>query len=82
MPPLKTVQPICLMLIPAAQKRKNAFRAALALTGRTQAEWARETGVTPPYLSDVVNGKVESRRLTDKIDAFITESGIPMQSAA
>lgn len=70
------------MLTPDAIQRKKAFRAALALTGRTQAAWARETGVTPPYLSEVLNGHAESRRLTDKIDAFISDSGIPQAAAA
>lgn len=53
-----------------ANDRKARFRAALALTDMTAAEWAQEQGVTPSHLSQVLRGLRESKSLTEKIDAF------------
>lgn len=49
--------------------RKARFMAALRIAGLTQTEWARENGVTQGHLSQVLSGR-ESRKLTEKIDAF------------
>lgn len=43
--------------------------AALRIAGLTQTEWARQNGVTQGHLSQVLSGR-ESRKLTEKIDAF------------
>jgi hypothetical protein len=51
--------------------RKQLFRAALAIAGLTAGEWAEQVGITPQWLSIVLNGKDESITLTEKIDAFI-----------
>lgn len=54
--------------------RKSRFKAALALTGLTQKEWAEgQAGISRGYLNMVLNGKMESDTLTQKIDAFIAD---------
>ncbi len=50
--------------------RKSRFRAALALSRMTAAEWAQANGVHPGHLSAVLAGKRESISLTEKIEAF------------
>jgi hypothetical protein len=50
--------------------RKARFRAALALTGKTQEQWAAEAGVTAGHLTHVLAGRRESKVLLDKIEAF------------
>jgi hypothetical protein len=50
--------------------RKALFQAALKLAGLTAEEWAIREGITPEHLSVVLNGKRESKTLTDKIDEF------------
>jgi transcriptional regulator with XRE-family HTH domain len=57
----------------AKASRKQLFRAALAVEGLTAAQFAARVGVTPYHLSVVLNDKRDSRRLTDKIDAFVRE---------
>lgn len=58
--------------MPRAQmRRKRLFRAALALAGLTETQWAEKQGISQPHLSLVLNGKRESKVLTDKVDAFI-----------
>lgn len=58
----------------AAMSRKARFRAALGLARVASAsEWARQHKVTPGHLSQVLDGKRESQRLTASIDAFISE---------
>lgn len=54
--------------------RKARFKAALALAGMTQTEWAAQNGITPDHLSMVISEKQlrESRVLEEKIDKFIT----------
>lgn len=51
--------------------RNRQFRAALALAGITQQEWAAQQGLTPGHVSRVLSGERESSRLMDKIDDFI-----------
>lgn len=54
--------------------RKARFRAALGLARMpSAAEWARQHGVTPGHLSQVLDGKRESQKLTGKIEAFIAK---------
>lgn len=58
--------------IAAIERRRKLFRAALALVGKTQADFAVEQGVKPGHLSQVVSGKRESARLGIEIQAFIS----------
>ena len=53
--------------------RKQLFRAALAIAGQTVVQWAASEGLTPEHVSLVLNGRRESARLLDKIDAFVRE---------
>lgn len=55
-----------------AQRRKE-FRAALALAELTQTAWAASHEITPEHVSLVLSGKRESKRLIEKVDAFIAE---------
>ncbi len=57
----------------AKVSRKQLFKAALALSGQTAAEWAERNGLTPQWVSLVLNGHEVSLRLSDKMDAFILE---------
>jgi len=52
-------------------KKRKAFRAALALAGLTQTRWAEQRGVTPEHVSLVLSGKRESNRLMQEVNAFI-----------
>lgn len=54
--------------------RKTRFKAALVLTGMTQGSWAGQEGISRGYLNMVLNGKMESKTLGEKIDAFIEET--------
>lgn len=54
--------------------RKARFKAALILVGMTQGEWAATIPVSRGYLNMVLNGKMQSRTLDEKIDAFIEET--------
>lgn len=54
--------------------RKARFRAALGLARYdSAAAWAREQGLTPGHLSQVLDGKRESRKLTAQIESFIAK---------
>jgi hypothetical protein len=57
----------------AKTSRKQLFQAARALAGITAAQWADHEDITPEHLSLVLNGKRESARLVEKVDAFIRE---------
>jgi len=61
------------MIATKTPDRKARFKAALALSGLTAAEWAAEHDLTAMHLSLVLHGKRESVALTSKIDAFIRE---------
>lgn len=50
--------------------RKAHFRAALAFTEQTQAEWAEAHGVPASMLSQVLDGKRTNDALLAKIEAF------------
>lgn len=54
--------------------RKARFKAALALVGKTQTEWAKDHGVHPVYLSAVLSPvqPKESKSLEMKVDLFIS----------
>lgn len=56
--------------------RKARFRAALALAGLTQKEWAEREGVTASHLSRVLAGERDSGTLNNKIDAFTRKQGV------
>ncbi len=53
--------------------RKQLFRAALAITGQTAAEWAEANDLTAQHVSHVLNGRRESMRLIGKIDEFVAK---------
>lgn len=55
----------------AKTSRKQLFRAALAIAGLTAGQWAEREGLTAMHLSMVLNGKRDSARLGEKIDAFV-----------
>ena len=55
-------------------RRKQLFRAALAVKGQTQESWATAHDLTPQHLSLVLNGKRESGALTTRIDEYIAET--------
>lgn len=57
----------------AKTSRKQLFRAALAIAGLTQEQWASGEGVTSGHLSQVLSEKRESLTLSGKIDAFVRE---------
>lgn len=50
--------------------RKARFRAALALAGLTQEQWADREGITASHLSRVLAGERDSGRLMEKVSAF------------
>jgi hypothetical protein len=54
--------------------RRRAFRAALALRGVTQGEWADAEGITEGHLSHVLNARRESKRLLLVVDEFVRET--------
>lgn len=64
----------------AKTSRKQLFRAALAIAGLTAGQWAQREGITGNYLSQVLGGKLKSKRLDTKIDAF-TEKHLSSASA-
>lgn len=49
---------------------KSRFRAALILAGLTMEQWAERNGITLGHLSQVLDGKRESRSLMEKVDTF------------
>lgn len=55
--------------------RKARFKAALALAGMTQTEWAAQNGITADHLSMVISEVYprESKVLEGKIDKFIEQ---------
>lgn len=53
--------------------RKARFQAALIRVGMTQAEWAAKNGMVREHLNRVLNERLESKAVTDKVDAFIVE---------
>jgi hypothetical protein len=54
---------------------KARFRMALAATGMTQGQWAKEIGeVDPMHLSLVLNRKRESKKLCGKIEEFTVKT--------
>lgn len=57
----------------AKTTRKQLFRAALAIAGQSAREFAEAEGITPQWLSQVLNEREESIRLTVKIDTFIAK---------
>ena len=61
------------MVRTAKASRKKAFRIALAEAGMTAQEWAAAEGVTPQHMYAVLSGERASKRLTDRVDAFIAK---------
>lgn len=57
----------------ALAKKRKQLRAALALAGLTQEQFARKQDVTPEHLSYVMNGHRESERLMQEVDAFVAK---------
>lgn len=54
-------------------KKRKAFKAALALSGTTLTKWAEQQGVTPEHLWTVLSGRRDSARLLNEVDAFIAK---------
>lgn len=52
---------------------RKRFRAALALAGITQGDFAKRCGVTSGHLSWVLSGFRESASLMEKVEAFIAQ---------
>lgn len=67
---------------PAVRERKAAFRAALVRARMTAGEWAIANEITPTYLSHFLNGRHVSKRLDDKIIAFIAKHPERLQGVA
>lgn len=61
---------------PIAPSRKAKFKAALALAGITQEEWADGAGVTRQHVGAVLREERVSPGLNEKIDAFIESTGL------
>lgn len=55
------------------QVRKQRFRAALALAGLTQQDWAARHGISAGHLSNVLSGRFQGVPVWGKIDAFTVE---------
>ena len=55
------------------QERQRKFRAACFLAGKTVKSVAREMGVNDNHLYLVMRGTRESRRLIQKVEAFIAQ---------
>lgn len=51
---------------------KAHFRIALSIADMTQAQWARQHGVTKGAVSLLLNGQMKSKRLSKAIKTFIT----------
>jgi hypothetical protein len=56
-----------------AERRRKQFRAALALAGKTQADFAVEHGVKPGHLSMVLSAQRDSARLMAFVESFIAK---------
>ena len=65
------------MVTPRGVRRKAAFRAALALAGMTQGEWAKANGYSLGHLSEFLHEKRQSAVLAAKIDAFVKDNRRP-----
>ena len=69
------------MVLNSIDRRKRAFRAALALAGKNVAQFAAANDVTVGHLYAVLGGKRESQTLVAAIDAFIAKH-LPSPQAA
>lgn len=58
---------------PIRPSRKARFKAALALAGINQRDWAKTAGITRQHLNDTLNDKTVSAPLTQKVDDFIAD---------
>jgi transcriptional regulator with XRE-family HTH domain len=54
--------------------RRKTFRAALALAGMTQAQWAEAQGVTEGHLSHVLNKRRISKKLLKAVEDFTRDT--------
>lgn len=50
---------------------RKKFLIALAFSGKSQAEFAKELGVCPAAITRVINGKTKSRRITAAMEKLI-----------
>lgn len=62
-----------MMVDEAMRLRKKQFRVALAVAETTQTELAASFGVSAEHLSRVLNHKVTSAPLLQKVDSFIAK---------
>lgn len=52
---------------------RKAFKVALAVAGISQREWARRNNIATSYVVNILAGRLASRPLVQKINAFIQE---------
>lgn len=52
---------------------KKRFRIALSNASLTQIEWARRNNITRGALTNLLNGRMKSKRLTIIVESFIRE---------
>jgi len=55
------------------ERKRKAFKAALALSGMTLGKWADQQDVTPEHVWQVLSGRRESNRLMQEVDAFVAK---------
>lgn len=53
--------------------RRARFRAALAIAGMTQHDWAREHSISPAYVSLLLSGQRGGEKYTDLMNSYIAE---------
>lgn len=52
---------------------KRKFAIAIASAGIKQADWARRNKITEAALSQLLSGKMKSKRISALVDKFINE---------
>jgi predicted transcriptional regulator len=58
---------------------KRKFAIALASAGIKQAEWARRNKLTEAALSQLLSGKMKSKRISALVDNFISDQFIKLK---
>lgn len=53
------------------ERRRKAFKVALAYAGATVTQFAAEQGVTPGHLYQVLRGDRDSRVLLEAVESYI-----------
>ena len=60
-------------MVKIVRTRKARFKSALMRVGMTQGDWAEQYDLSRGYVNMVLNEKMKSVSLTEKIDAFIAD---------